>query len=1021
MKYQKSTLRIIIALIVFITYGQLIAQPTITSFAPTSGSIGTTVTITGSGFDVTPENNIVFFGATQAEVSAATATDITVTVPSGANYQPITVLVDGLVAYASAAFEVSFLHVVDFNLGSFSDKTDFSTASDPFGVSIGDLDGDGKPDIAVANAGSASISIYRNMTTEAGVITYAEKVDFSTGTDPYSVAIGDLDGDGKPDLAVTNSGGATVSVLRNISSETGVIGFAEKIDFSTSAVPFSIAIGDLDNDGKSDLAIANLGSNSISVLRNSSTGLGNIGFDTKVDFTADSQPIDIAITDLDGDGKVDLGVANWGGHGMSLFRNTSNTAGEISFANRVDYATGTNARSISIGDLNGDKKPDLAVTNASNESLSVFRNTSTETGSIVLADKQDYATAVGAVPIAIADLDGDGKSDLAIASANDGLLSIYKNVSNPSDEISFESPVNYSTLTKAWAMAIGDVDADGKPDIAVVNYDVNGAQFEGHNTLRIHRNSPGEKFVSSNLPIVIINTHGASEITKERIGADMKIVWNPEARNEVAGPFNEYDGLIAIKGRGESSWEAYNKKGYTLETQLSDGSNNNVSLLGMPEENDWVLHGPFGDKTLMKNALVYNLGTDMGRYAPRNEFCELMINGEYRGVYLLVEKIKIDKNRVDIATLTPEEITGDDLTGGYLLRIDREQDEFWSPNPNYNFGYGISHFNYFSPDPAEMPQIQKDYIKDYVTDFEIALAQESLGDIETGYRSYVNLPSFIDHFIISELTKNIDAYRLSTYMYKDKDSKGGKLTMGPLWDYNLSCGGVNIGFGNWGATAENWISDELPEGVPFWWSKFLEDEYYNACLKKRWTDLKDQLINVGEINSRVDAYASLLDEAKDRNFQYFPLEEHVWGNDHIGFTYAEEIDTLKGFLNERIKWMDGAIAALPSNGVCEECFECAPMLPEPLASEFLNNPNFSIYPNPTTDAITARFILSTTSDVHFELHDLAGRRVKYQVFYLKGGSHDLQINLTDLQKTGTFIYKISTPTSVLGSGTLIKE
>ena len=148
------------------------------------------------------------------------------------------------------------------------------------------------------------------------------------------------------------------------------------------------------------------------------------------------------------------------------------------------------------------------------------------------------------------------------------------------------------------------------------------------------------QFTSSNLPIVLINTDQGAEITKERIGADMKIVNNADGRNQVSGPYNDYDGRVAIKGRGASSWGLFDKKSYTLETQLATGENNNVSLLGLPAENDWVLHGPFADKTLMKNAFVYTIGAELGRYAPRHRPCEGVVNGRYIGVYLLGEITK---------------------------------------------------------------------------------------------------------------------------------------------------------------------------------------------------------------------------------------------------------------------------------------------------------------------------------------------------------------------------------------------
>ena len=438
----------------------------------------------------------------------------------------------------------------------------------------------------------------------------------------------------------------------------------------------------------------------------------------------------------------------------------------------------------------------------------------------------------------------------------------------------------------------------------------------------------------------------------------------------------------------------------------------NYAFINVEPDGSLSLNDPFADKTLMKNAFVYDLGSELGRYTPRTQFCELVLNGEYRGVYLMVEKIKRDNNRVDIARLEPQEISGDDLTGGYIIRIDRQQDEFWQPL--VDFGFGLSFYNYFSPDPELMPQVQKDYIRNYITDFERALQRQDFSTT-TGYRFYADVSSFVDYFIINELTKNLDAYRLSAYLYKDKDSKGGKLTMGPLWDYNLSCGGVNIGFGDWPSTPDNWVYQELPDGVPFWWETFLNDNYYTSCLKERWVELREVLINEDRFNEIIDGYATYLDEAKDRNFEIFPLEDSVWSNNHSGFTYQQEIDTLKGFLRERLKWMDTEIASLPGS---EDCMEWDPEIITGLEPE---KEGFEVFPNPVSGTLTTRFILQSASEVTFELYDPAGRRIKSQSYEFLSGSHELKIDLSEPDLRGTYIYFLRTPSKTISVGKLIKK
>ena len=198
----------------------------------------------------------------------------------------------------------------------------------------------------------------------------------------------------------------------------------------------------------------------------------------------------------------------------------------------------------------------------------------------------------------------------------------------------------------------------------------------------------------------------------------------------------------------------------------------------------------------------------------------------------------------------------------------------------------------------------------------------------------------------------------------------------------------------------------------------MEDTYYTSCFKVRWTELREQILNENFMGSIIDGYADLLDEAKERNFEIFPLEEEVWGNDHFGFTYEQEVDTLKGFLRERIKWMDQEIASLPGIEECKECFSCPPDIV--LGVEETSN-NFEIYPNPATNTVTLQLNTSSYSSAQFVLQDIFGRTVKIQNFDLAGGLNTIDIDLSDINGSGTFIYSLSTPYQSLGYGRLIKN
>ena len=282
-------------------------------------------------------------------------------------------------------------------------------------------------------------------------------------------------------------------------------------------------------------------------------------------------------------------------------------------------------------------------------------------------------------------------------------------------------------------------------------------------------------FNESTLPIVVIDTDGQEILNDPRIVVHMGIIDNDSGINNMDDPFNGYDGQISIEIRGSSS-QMFPKKQYALETQDIDGENLNVSILGMPAENDWILYAPYSDKSLLRNFLAYELARNIGRYASRTRFCELVINGDYKGLYIFMEKIKRDNNRVDISKLDPDETTGDDLTGGYILKVDKwdgeNNDGWWSASPLPE--YDGTWYQYHYPEPDNIVDEQKDYINNYITDFELLIASESYNDPDAGYYDQVNLDSFIDVSLMSEISKNVDAYRLSAYMYKDKDSEDGR-------------------------------------------------------------------------------------------------------------------------------------------------------------------------------------------------------------------------------------------------------
>lgn len=425
----------------------------------------------------------------------------------------------------------------------------------------------------------------------------------------------------------------------------------------------------------------------------------------------------------------------------------------------------------------------------------------------------------------------------------------------------------------------------------------------------------------SNLPIIIINTGGQAIVDEPKIIADMWIVDNgPGNRNYPTGPFNDYSGKIGIEFRGSSS-QSFPKKNYGIEIWDAAGRDTTASILGMPVEGDWVLHGPYSDKSLIRNILAMSIGRDQGRYASRTRLTELILNGQYQGVYVAMEKIKRDKNRVSIAKLEPHENSGEDLTGGYILKIDKfdgsNSGGGWaSPYrpPLYRRNDQQIFFQYEYPKGRNITPQQASYIRTFITEFEDAVYGPDFDKLRGGWRDYLDEASAIDYLIVQEITRDVDAYRLSTFLYKDRDNRDGKLYFGPIWDFNLAFGNADYCQGGlptgWAWDFNSFCPDDFWL-IPFWWKRFLQDEMFVANLKARWHSLRQGPYSNVAINARIDSLTTLLDEAKDRNFAKWPvLNQRIWPNNYVGGSYANEIDYLKSWVFSRLDWLDTNIEGL---------------------------------------------------------------------------------------------------------------
>jgi CotH kinase protein/Secretion system C-terminal sorting domain len=521
-----------------------------------------------------------------------------------------------------------------------------------------------------------------------------------------------------------------------------------------------------------------------------------------------------------------------------------------------------------------------------------------------------------------------------------------------------------------------------------------------------------QSFTSSNLPIIVINTGGLSILDEPKITADMGVIDNgPGQRNQLTDAYNNYNGKIAIEIRGSSS-QSFDKKQYSIE--LRNAANEDVSapLLGMPPEEDWVLFAPYNDKTLMRDVMAYKIARDMGHYAPRTRFCELVLNGSYQGIYVLIEKIKRDNNRVDINRLDPAENSGDNLTGGYIIKIDKETgsgNDGWTSNfpPPERAESQVIYYQYHYPDAAEITVQQKNYIRQFIANFETTLNGTGLADPVNGYSRYINVDSFIDFFIMNEVSKNVDGYRLSTFLHKQRDSDGGKLFMGPVWDFNLGFGNANYctsGNPEGWVTSFNSICPQDLWLIPFWWNKLYQDPTYRSKLAARWAELRTNELQTTRLHTYIDSVYTVLNaEAAARNFQRWPvLGEEVWPNFYWqSETYADEINWLKDWVTDRMIWLDANI-------------------PQVITS-VEGNASLKLFPNPFMSEFYVDYTLTKPGSFEADLFDASGK-VVYKVNQTQPTAGRFQVTInTQNWPSGFYYFRAKAGDALTYTGKYMKQ
>jgi hypothetical protein len=501
------------------------------------------------------------------------------------------------------------------------------------------------------------------------------------------------------------------------------------------------------------------------------------------------------------------------------------------------------------------------------------------------------------------------------------------------------------------------------------------------------------------IPLISIETNGSTITDGPKITADMKIIHNGNGSfNHLSDTGNVYTGKIGIEIRGSSS-AGFPQKSYSLETRDSTGENLNVSLLDMPPENDWLLISNYFDRSFIRNFLSHEIFRGMGHYSPRVRYCEVVLNGEYHGIYLLMEKIKVDKGRIDIAKLRSYENTGDDLTGGYIIKCDNyEQDgsDSWPilfpAIEEKNWSAVEARFVYVYPDRDSITPQQKTYIQNFIETSKDVLYGDEFKDPFNGYYAYFNAGSFVDYFIVSEISRNGDAYKKSRFFYKDKESKDGLLHAGPPWDFDWAWKNLFFQADDGSGWVHSYEAYGYGDVQPVrYMNRMLQDDYFANEVYERYFSLRRTVLDEDTLSHKIDSVVDYLSNAQARHFDQWDLFNHQTGDPdtHISESFEDEIAYLKGWILERLTWLDNNMTIFKHDDYTSNSAKESPSL-------FLR-----IFPNPAYDQVYIESneplskieVMTTDGKVLFADDSGGNRSCPINVQSLNPGMHLIRITI----------------------------
>ena len=436
---------------------------------------------------------------------------------------------------------------------------------------------------------------------------------------------------------------------------------------------------------------------------------------------------------------------------------------------------------------------------------------------------------------------------------------------------------------------------------------------------------------TNKIPTAYISTKGNTIVNEPKVQSILQIQ---------IGDTIVFRSNIGIEYRGSTSFRLFDQKSYGFELRDKLDQDTDSAIMDFPKQSDFILYAPANDKALIRNTLIYDLSNQIGMYATRTKYIQLYIDGEYLGLYVLMEKIKRDKSRVNITKMSSTDNSGTAVTGGYIFKIDKsagdndivgwDADALYTPSlgfrslydPFYNkitySPFGIkkgaeTYFMYEYPKYDAISADQKKYLQSYIGELEEVLLSSSFSHPTNGYSKYIDEQSFIDFLILNEFASNPDGYRLSTFMNKERL---GKLKMGPIWDFNLGFGNDDrVSFFN----SANWVfnyNTYYPNDlwlIHFWWKKLLSDPSFTSKLKLRWVQLRASTLSNNLIDKTIDQHINLLksNNAINRHFERWKiLGVKLPFNNFVGNTHQEEVDYLRNWIKKRLIWMDSEIVKL---------------------------------------------------------------------------------------------------------------